>query len=83
MAIETRLTQKLGPLGGKLHTARSRNDQVALDERLFLRNAVRELTKLVTNLQRVLLYKAEKHFSTGSPGEQMRKRFTDATISLR
>src|SRR5207244_10311576 len=37
MAVERRLIEKLGPLGGKLHTARSRNDQVALDLRLFLR----------------------------------------------
>jgi argininosuccinate lyase len=40
-AIEQRLTQKIGALGGKLHTARSRNDQIALDERLFLRSAIR------------------------------------------
>ena len=68
MAIEQRLIQKLGPLGGKLHTARSRNDQVALDERLFLRTAIREVAKLLTNLQRVLLYKSEKYFDAAMPG---------------
>ena len=68
MAIEQRLIQKIGPLGGKLHTGRSRNDQVALDERLYLRGAVREIQKLVLQLQRVLLYKSEKYFDTLMPG---------------
>ena len=67
-AIEQRLTQKLGALGGKLHTARSRNDQIALDERLFLRTAIREISKLIVNLQSVLLYKAEKYFHVLMPG---------------
>ncbi len=68
LAIEQRLIQKIGPLGGKLHTGRSRNDQVVLDERLFLRAAVREIAKLLTQLQRVLLYKAEKYFGVIMPG---------------
>lgn len=68
LAIEGRLIQKIGALGGKLHTARSRNDQVALDERLFLRTAIREIAKLLTQLQRVLLYKAEKYFGVIMPG---------------
>jgi argininosuccinate lyase len=68
MAVEQRLTQKIGALGGKLHTARSRNDQIALDERLFLRSAIREISKLIINLQRVLVYKAEKNFGVLMPG---------------
>jgi len=68
MAIEQRLIQKVGAIGGKLHTGRSRNDQVALDERLFLRTAILELKKLITQLQRVLLYKSEKYFGTIMPG---------------
>ncbi len=68
MAIEQRLIQKLGPLGGKLHTGRSRNDQIGLDERLYLRKAIRELSKLIVQLQRVLLYKAEKYFGVLMPG---------------
>ncbi len=68
LAVETRLIQKIGSVGGKLHTARSRNDQVALDERLYLRTATRELIKLLTQLQRVLLYKAEKYFGLMFPG---------------
>jgi argininosuccinate lyase len=68
MAIEQRLIQKIGPLGGKLHTGRSRNDQVALDERLYLRTSIREISKLLLQLQRVLLYKAEKYFGVLMPG---------------
>jgi argininosuccinate lyase len=67
-AIEQRLTQKIGALGGKLHTGRSRNDQIALDERLFLRSAIHEIIKLVTNLQRVILNKAEKNYGVLMPG---------------
>jgi len=68
LAIEQRLMQKIGPMGGKLLTARSRNDQVALDERLYLRTAIRELTRLITQLQRVFLYKSEKYFGVLMPG---------------
>ncbi|MCX6136902.1 MAG: argininosuccinate lyase [Ignavibacteriales bacterium] len=68
MAIEKRLIEKIGQVGGKLHSGRSRNDQVALDERLYLRGAVFELRKLLVQLERVLLYKAERHFDTLIPG---------------
>lgn len=68
LAIEERLIQKIGSVGGKLHTGRSRNDQAALDERLYLRTAVKELSKLVTQLQRVLIFKAEKYFGVLMPG---------------
>lgn len=68
LAIEQRLIQKVGVIGGKLHTGRSRNDQIALDERLYLRTAVKELSNLVTHLQRVLVYKAERYFGALMPG---------------
>jgi argininosuccinate lyase len=68
LAIEQRLIQKIGSIGGKLHTGRSRNDQIALDERLYLRTAIHELQKLITQLQRVLLYHAEKYFRVIIPG---------------
>jgi argininosuccinate lyase len=68
MAIEQRLINKIGAIGGKLHTGRSRNDQVALDERLYLRGGIRELQKLTLQLQRVLLYKSERYFGTVIPG---------------
>jgi argininosuccinate lyase len=80
-AIEQRLTQKVGPLGGKLHTARSRNDQIALDERLFLRSSIREISKLIVNLQRVLLYKAEKYFGVLMPGYTHTQRAQPVLLS--
>lgn len=60
MAVETRLTQKIGPLGGKLHTARSRNDQVALDIRLYCRKQIIAIDKLLHLLQETLIDLAQK-----------------------
>ncbi len=68
MAIEHRLIEKLGPVGGKLHTARSRNDQVALDERLYLRRVIGEIGKAIRGLQRSLLRKAKAYRGTVMPG---------------
>jgi argininosuccinate lyase len=68
MAIEKRLMDKIGIAGGKLHTARSRNDQIALDERLYLRKAVQSLLKQSTSLQRTLVLKAEKYRDVIMPG---------------
>lgn len=68
MAIERRLTELIGSLGGKLHTGRSRNDQVALDIRLYLRD---ELSRLVANLedfQRVLVAKGKANLTIAMPG---------------
>ena len=81
LAIEQRLIQKVGPLGGKLHTARSRNDQIALDERLYLRGAITELTRLITHLQRVFLYKAEKYFGVLMPGYTHMQRAQPVMLS--
>ncbi|MFH0991644.1 MAG: argininosuccinate lyase [bacterium] len=67
-AIELKLIQKIGPLGGKLHTGRSRNDQIALDERLYLRSAIKDICRLLVQLQRVLLFKSEKYFGVLMPG---------------
>jgi argininosuccinate lyase len=61
MNLEARLTELIGPPGGKLHTARSRNDQVATDLRLFLRATLDELLALLLELQRVLVKEAERH----------------------
>ncbi len=66
--IEERLVEKIGERGKRLHTARSRNDQVALDERLFMRKEINELIKLTRSLQKVFLRKAEKHKDTIIPG---------------
>jgi len=66
--IEERLVEKIGERGKRLHTARSRNDQVALDERLYMRKEIKELIKLTLSLQKVFLAKAELYKSTIVPG---------------
>lgn len=68
MAVERRLTEKIGPVGGKLHTARSRNDQVLLDVRLFLRDEIGALGKLVARLQKRLARLAKRHRTVVLPG---------------
>jgi len=68
MSIERRLTTLIGPLGGKLHTGRSRNDQVALDLRLYVKDALPQLTKEITNLQQALVMQARKHLPIIMPG---------------
>lgn len=66
--VERRLTELVGPVGGKLHTGRSRNDQIALDERLYLRAACLELGQRVLALERALLARAEPEVRTLLPG---------------
>lgn len=66
--IEGELTKRLGDNGKRLHTARSRNDQVALDVRLYLRNQIDELKSLVKGLIEVICNKAEKYAETVMPG---------------
>jgi argininosuccinate lyase len=68
MNIERRLTEKIGAAGGKLHTARSRNDQVALDMRLFLRDEVQEITAGLRALERELARSARRHIDVIMPG---------------
>lgn len=68
MAVERRLTEKIGSLGGKLHTGRSRNDQVALDIRLYLRTQLDGLQERLTEFQRVLVAKASAHRALMMPG---------------
>ena len=68
MNIERRLTQLLGPVGGRLHTGRSRNDQVALDMRLYARQVIRDTVAELRGLQRVLIGLAEKHSNVLMPG---------------
>lgn len=68
MNIEARLTQRLGEVGKKLHTGRSRNDQVATDIRLYLRDEVDELMGLILKLQSALLDLAEREVDTILPG---------------
>jgi len=68
MNIERRLTERIGSAGGKLHTARSRNDQVALDMRLFLRDEVKLILDALATLRQELVKTAQKHLDVIMPG---------------
>ena len=68
MTVEHRLGELIGAAAGRLHTARSRNDQVATDFRLWVRNACDEAVAAIRNLQRVLVERAEEHADTVMPG---------------
>jgi argininosuccinate lyase len=68
MTIEHRLGELIGPAAGRLHTARSRNDQVATDFRLWVRNACDEAMDAIRELLRVLVERAEEHGETIMPG---------------
>ncbi|SDN13786.1 argininosuccinate lyase [Psychrobacillus sp. OK028] len=66
--LEKMLIDLIGPVGGKLHTGRSRNDQVATDMHLFLKNRVLEIIKLIEIFQQTLVTQAETHVETLAPG---------------
>ena len=68
MNIETILISRIGDIGKRLHTGRSRNDQVALDNRLYLRDEAEELHEMLIELQKVLLAIAEENLDTIMPG---------------
>jgi argininosuccinate lyase len=68
MAIERRLTELVGPVGGKLHTARSRNDQVATDLALFVRDHAEEAVRLLRGLMGGLVDLAQEHLDWPMPG---------------
>ncbi|HEY9761366.1 MAG TPA: argininosuccinate lyase [Trichocoleus sp.] len=67
-AVERRLTQLVGDVGKKLHTARSRNDQVGTDTRLYLRSQIAEIQQQLKDFQRALVALAEQHIETLIPG---------------
>jgi argininosuccinate lyase len=68
MNIESRLKEIIGDVAGKLHTARSRNDQVATDFRLFVRNEILEVKSLLIQLEKNLVKKAEENLEVIMPG---------------
>jgi argininosuccinate lyase len=68
MAIERHLTELVGPVGGKLHTARSRNDQVVTDLAMFTRERATTAQAVITKLMGVVLAKAEEHLDWPMPG---------------
>ena len=68
MFVEAELTKRLGDVGKRLHTSRSRNDQVAVDLRLYLRDQVSEIQQMVTDLIRTIIGIAKEHTETVMPG---------------
>ncbi|MDZ4339337.1 MAG: argininosuccinate lyase [candidate division NC10 bacterium] len=68
MYVEGRLIEKVGDIGGKLHTGRSRNEQVALDLRLYLMAETAEIARDIRSLQEALLEQAERHLKAVMPG---------------
>jgi len=74
MAIERRLTEIVGPVGGKLHTGRSRNDQVATDLAMYLRERCRVAVELLADLMEVVLELAERHADWPMPGYTHQQR---------
>ena len=68
MNVETLLTAKIGAAGKRLHTGRSRNDQVAVDLRLYLRHEMADIKKDILDLQRAILEQAKRHQETVMPG---------------
>ena len=68
MNVEARLTELIGPAGGRLHTARSRNDQVALDFRLWVRDTFDRLERDAARPAAALIDRAEEHAATIMPG---------------
>ncbi len=78
--VESRLTEIVGPLGGKLHTGRSRNDQVAFDERLFLRELVRDVARRIVDLSSSLIRRAGEDAATPMPGYTHLQRAQPVTL---
>lgn len=80
MNIEQELSNRIGATGGKLHTARSRNDQVATDVRLWCRSAIDSLVEELTELMQVLLQQASTHAATVLPGYTHLQRGQPVTV---
>lgn len=80
-AVERRLGELIGPLAGKLHTGRSRNDQVATGFRLWMLEALPELNTAIKGLQSTLVTLAEKHLSTLMPGYTHLQRAQPITLA--
>lgn len=82
MNIELLLTERIGPAGKKLHTGRSRNDQVALDLRMYLKAETNELISLLENLKNSLFKKAEENKDTIMAGYTHMQRAQPVTLGL-
>lgn len=82
MNIEVLLTQRIGQVAKKLHTARSRNDQVALDMRLYLRSSIQELSSLIKDLISALEKLCKKHTKTYMPGYTHLQKAQPITLAM-
>jgi len=80
MNIERALIEKVGPVGGKLHAARSRNDQIALDLRLYLRDETEKIVALLRDLQRALVDIASSYADAPMPGYTHLQRAQPVTL---
>ena len=81
MNIESRLYEKIGDAAGKLHTARSRNDQVAVDMRLYTKQAIQDTVRLIRRFQQVILDVAEANPETALPGYTHMQRAQPVLLS--
>lgn len=81
MFIEEELTKRIGDAGKRLHTGRSRNDQVALDQRLYMINQALSIRSLIMNLHGVLIAKARENLSTYMPGYTHLQRAQPITLA--
>ncbi|MFQ3573590.1 MAG: lyase family protein, partial [Thermodesulfovibrionales bacterium] len=81
MNIESALISKIGDAGAKLHTARSRNDQIALDLRLYLRDETNNIIDLIKRVQDILVSIAEQHIQTIMPGYTHTQRAQPVLLS--
>lgn len=81
MNIEKLLTERIGDVARKLHTARSRNDQVALDIRMYMKEEIREVIGLLRQVQQILVDVAEQHLETIMPGYTHLQRAQPITLA--
>ena len=81
MNIETILTQRIGDTGKRLHTARSRNDQVAVDFRMLVKKEIKNIIAMVLDLEKVLVKKAQANLDTVMPGYTHLQRAQPSTFA--
>jgi len=81
MFVEAELTKRIGEPGKKLHTGRSRNDQVALDQRLYIRDEAREISKEISTLRAALIDIAKNNLTTYMPGYTHLQRAQPITLA--
>ncbi len=81
MNVETMLIAKIGDTGKRLHTGRSRNDQVALDIRMYLKDEIKEIKKMLTSLETSILGIAKEHLDTIMPGYTHLQKAQPVTLS--